>query len=96
MWTLISYNHDDLKNEDTLILSCSDDEISRALWNHSFRIEFVVTFSLTSLQFHFKVTNTGQEPFSFGTCFHPYFRTADVRNISINIANTLIRWTGGK
>ncbi|MCX7007529.1 MAG: D-hexose-6-phosphate mutarotase [Kiritimatiellaeota bacterium] len=61
-----------------VILALTDDEATRAMWPHAFRLELAVTVG-RELDLALTTTNTGDEPWSWRGALHTYFAVADVR-----------------
>ncbi|CAK8993907.1 Putative glucose-6-phosphate 1-epimerase (Putative D-hexose-6-phosphate mutarotase) (Putative apospory-associated protein C) [Durusdinium trenchii] len=80
-WTLASVE-DNIEGS-TATLTLVDSEATRALWNHSFALEFVVSLTAASLKMTLKVTNTSEAPFSFQTLLHTYFRVSDIGEVGV-------------
>lgn len=55
-----------------LALGLSDDEASRSVWPHEFRLELELTVG-RSLELTLLTENPGKEPFLYEDCFHSYF-----------------------
>jgi glucose-6-phosphate 1-epimerase len=60
-----------------------DTELSREIWNHSFRMDFLVTLG-SRLSMELRVQNTGSEAFDFTVAFHTYFSISDIKNVKID------------
>ena len=60
-----------------LRLGLSDDESTRALWNHAFDLELVVSVG-AALKMELVTRNTGAEPFTLTDGLHTYFRVGDI------------------
>jgi glucose-6-phosphate 1-epimerase len=63
-------------------LALTNDEATRALWPHAFRLELAVTVGAT-LELALTATNTGDEPWCWRGALHTYFAVADVRRAAI-------------
>jgi glucose-6-phosphate 1-epimerase len=63
-------------------LALTNDEATRALWPHAFRLELAVTVGAT-LELALTATNTGDEPWCWRGALHTYFVVADVRRAAI-------------
>lgn len=65
-----------------LTFTLADDDATRALWPHAFRLTLVMLLGRTaSLQLH--VANTGTRDFRFAFALHSYFPVADIRRTRI-------------
>ena len=64
---------------DTVVirLGLTDDESTRALWDHAFDVELVVSVG-AALKMELVTRNTGAEPFTITNGLHPYFRVGDI------------------
>ena len=60
-----------------LRLGLTDDESTRALWNHAFDLELVVSVG-AALKIELVTRNTGVEPFTITDGLHTYFRVGDI------------------
>jgi D-hexose-6-phosphate mutarotase len=63
-------------------LVLGDDERSRALWNHPFRLECRMTIGEV-LDIELVTTNTGTLPFTITEALHTYFRIGDIGAIEV-------------
>lgn len=61
-----------------LCLGLSDDEQTRALWPHAFRLTLTVTVGAT-LELDLTTTNTGDAAFTFTDALHTYLSVGDLR-----------------
>jgi glucose-6-phosphate 1-epimerase len=69
-----------LSNEDGVAeLKLQDSPATRALWQHSFRLEYRVEVGRQDLAMTLRVVNTGADAFSFTVALHTYLRVEDVR-----------------
>jgi len=64
-------------------LTIADDEETRALWPHPFRLEVTVVIEESRLDVELAVENTGSQPFAFTGALHTYLRVAEVENIHL-------------
>jgi len=60
-------------SEVSVNLQLVDSEDSLKIWNHHFKLNYIVTLTDYSLTCELQVTNTGKEPFSFTGALHNYF-----------------------
>jgi glucose-6-phosphate 1-epimerase len=60
-------------------LRLQDSPATRALWSHSFRLEYRVEVGGQGLAMTLRVVNTGMAAFSFTVALHTYLRVEDVR-----------------
>jgi D-hexose-6-phosphate mutarotase len=65
-----------------LALVLSDDEKSRALWPHAFRLECRTTIGHV-LEVELVTTNTGAMPFVITEALHTYFRIGDIGAVEV-------------
>ena len=71
-------------NSKKLVLELEDDEETRLLWDHPFKLRYSVVLSEDKLDLTFEVTNTSSsEPFTFTSCLHSYFRTPNIRLVRL-------------
>jgi glucose-6-phosphate 1-epimerase len=59
-----------------VVLRCSDDEKTQAVWPHRFNLELTVTIG-ADLEVSLFAENTGRDPFRYDDCFHTYFKVGD-------------------
>jgi glucose-6-phosphate 1-epimerase len=64
-------------------LAVSDDERTRALWPHRFRLEFAIDLS-RGLELALTVTNVDARPFTFEEALHTYFAVDDIDRASVH------------
>lgn len=65
-----------------LRLGIKDDESTRALWNHAFDLELIVTVG-AALKIELVTRNTGDAPFEITDGLHTYFRVGDVHQAKV-------------
>lgn len=65
-----------------VLLALTDDDATRALWPHAFRLELAVTVG-RELELALAATNTSEEPWSWRGALHTYFAVSDVRRTVI-------------
>jgi len=63
-------------------LQLTDFEASRAIWPHSFRAELLVWLD-EALTTTLRVTNTDEQPFTFQSALHTYYRVGDIRQVQV-------------
>lgn len=64
-------------------LELGDDDASRALWPHGFRLELTVMLEAGRLDLELCVANTGEAPFSFTGALHTYLRVVQVEDVAL-------------
>lgn len=64
-------------------LETGDDEATRALWPHAFRLELTLMLEADRIDLELCVANTGEESFSFTGALHTYVRTVQVEDVSL-------------
>ncbi|HEY4954249.1 MAG TPA: D-hexose-6-phosphate mutarotase [Gemmatimonadaceae bacterium] len=64
-------------------LFTEDNDASRRIWPHRYRVELDVTIAERSLAIALSIFNPGPESFSFTSALHNYFFVADVRESHI-------------
>jgi len=65
-----------------LRLGITDDAATRAMWDHVFDLELVVTVGST-LTIALTTRNTGDAPFSINQALHTYFATSDIHQTKV-------------
>jgi glucose-6-phosphate 1-epimerase len=76
----------------TLVLSLHDDDATRALWPHGFRLRLAVTLARHSLRVALTVDNTGSGPWSFAAALHSYLRVDDATLARLEGLQGANRW----
>lgn len=66
-----------------LTLEIGDDEASRALWPHAFRLELTVMIEADRIDLELCVANTGSSEFAFTAALHTYLRTIQVEDVAL-------------
>jgi glucose-6-phosphate 1-epimerase len=66
-----------------IVLTTGDDERTRQLWPHAFRLQFEVALD-TELSMALRVHNPGPQPLSFEAALHTYFGVGDVHQASVH------------
>ncbi len=65
-------------------LTLEDDEASRALWPHPFKLELTLMLEADRLDLELCVINTGEAPFEFTGALHTYLRVVQVEDVTID------------
>lgn len=65
-----------------LVLALEDNEQTRDMWNHTFKLTYSVTVGET-LELSLKVSNTDAKPMRFTEALHTYLSVGDVKRVSI-------------
>lgn len=73
----------DLADTVVLRLGIKDDESTRAIWDHAFDLELIVTVG-AALKMELVTRNTGTEPFTFTDGLHTYFRVGDIHETRVH------------
>jgi glucose-6-phosphate 1-epimerase len=73
----------DSEEDARVILTLSDSEATRAVWNYPFSLEYIVVLTATSLKMTLRAENTGDAPFSFNFLLHTYFDIPDVGEVAV-------------
>mmetsp|Transcript_96773 Transcript_96773/g.230311 ORF Transcript_96773/g.230311 Transcript_96773/m.230311 type:complete len:303 (+) Transcript_96773:1-909(+) len=81
LWAVASV--EDNKEGSTAVLTLSDSEATRAVWNHAFALEFTVSLTAASLKMTLKIKNSGDAGFRFQTLLHTYFRIPDIASVAV-------------
>ena len=64
-------------------LATEDDEATRALWPHAFRLELTLMLEDDRIDLELSVSNTGEAPFSFTGALHTYLRVTQVEDVAL-------------
>ena len=81
-WKFVSC--EDIDSETTqVILSLTDNEKSRNIWNNKFNLKLKITVSKT-LNIELTTVNTDKKSFNITQALHSYFKVSHISNISIN------------
>eukprot|EP00887_Chlorella_sp_A99_P002215 scaffold21.g2215.t1 len=72
---------DDRDPEVTLLLT--DNEYTRAMWPHSFKLAYSVSLHAELLRTDMRVINTGKTAFDFTAALHSYIEVADVSKAAV-------------
>lgn len=67
----------------TATLSLSDDDVSRAIWPHAFRVELTALVTGKRLDIELGVHNPGDDPLRFTCALHSYLATKEVEEARI-------------
>jgi glucose-6-phosphate 1-epimerase len=81
MWELRE-TREDLAGTVIVRLGIKDDESSRALWDHAFELELVVTVG-AALKIDLVTRNTGEAPLTITDALHTYFRVGDINQTQV-------------
>ncbi|TXI72194.1 MAG: D-hexose-6-phosphate mutarotase, partial [Dechloromonas sp.] len=66
-----------------LTLAIEDDEATRALWPHAFRLELTLMLEDDRIDLELSVSNTGEAPFRFTGALHTYLRVTQVEDVAL-------------
>ncbi|MBL8404867.1 MAG: D-hexose-6-phosphate mutarotase [Dechloromonas sp.] len=66
-----------------LTMELADDERTRALWPHAFRLELTVMLEADRIDLELCVANTGDAAFSFTGALHTYLRVVQVEDVTL-------------
>lgn len=77
---------------DGLVFALTDDDASRALWPHAFRIELRVTLTPGALRLALDVRNTGDAPWTFTAALHTYLQVDDIADARLEGLQGAQRW----
>ena len=80
-WTLVEVAQT-ADGRTVVTLELVDDDASRRLWPHAFRLRYHVTVG-AALELDLRVDNTGALPFTFAEALHTYFAVGDVRRTRV-------------
>jgi len=67
-----------------LVLELADDEQTRARWPYPFAATYRLRMSGDELVLLLKITNTGEQPFTYEEALHAYFAVADIRAVTVD------------
>lgn len=73
----------DLADTVVLKLGIKDDESTRAIWDHAFDLELIVTVG-AALKMELVTRNTGTAPFTITDGLHTYFRVGDINQTKVH------------
>jgi glucose-6-phosphate 1-epimerase len=68
---------------DAATFALDDDEATRTVWPHRFRLELAIDLTEGALRMALTVTNAGSDPFEFTAALHTYLAVADIRATTI-------------
>lgn len=77
-------------NQIALVLQ--DDEATRALWPHAFRLQLTMSLEPRRLRVTLDVTNPGGAPLSFALALHTYLRVDDLAQARLEGLQGANRW----
>lgn len=80
-WQVAAQRHGD--DYALVTMSLEDDEATRALWPHHFRLEMSLMLEADRIDLELSVTNTGAAAFEFTAALHTYLRTVQVEDVAI-------------
>lgn len=66
-----------------LTLETADDEATRALWPHAFKLELTVMLEADRIDLELCVANPGEAGFAFTGALHTYLRTIQVEDVAL-------------
>ncbi len=75
-----------------LLFTLHDDEATRALWPHAFRLRLAVALAPRQLRVTLDVTNTDPAPMSFALALHSYLRVDDIAQVRLEGLRGANRW----
>lgn len=64
-------------------LETADDEATRALWPHPFRLELTLMIEAGRIDLELCVANTGEAPLAFTGALHSYLRVVQVEDVAL-------------
>mmetsp|Transcript_54351 Transcript_54351/g.90185 ORF Transcript_54351/g.90185 Transcript_54351/m.90185 type:complete len:302 (-) Transcript_54351:17-922(-) len=67
----------------SLVLTLSDNEATRTMWPHSFKLRYIITLHENSLTTCIELRNTGSAPLTFTSALHTYLRVPDVTQVTV-------------
>ncbi|XP_033634912.1 putative glucose-6-phosphate 1-epimerase [Asterias rubens] len=66
------------------VFTLNDNEETRKMWNHGFKVTYTLTLKETEFVSDFVVNNTGEDPFSFTALLHTYLSVSDVTKTTVS------------
>jgi glucose-6-phosphate 1-epimerase len=81
MWE-VRETREDLAGTVLVRLGIKDDESTRAMWNHAFDLELIVTVG-AALKIELVTRNTGNAAFAISEALHTYFRVGDISQTQV-------------
>jgi glucose-6-phosphate 1-epimerase len=81
MWTLRETRLEPT-GEVVVRLGTTDDDSTRAIWNHAFDLELTITVG-SRLIMQLRSRNTGDRPFELTEALHTYFNVADIQQAAV-------------
>lgn len=75
-----------------LMLTLQDDDATRALWPHAFRLRLAAALAPRQLRITLDVTNTDAAPLSFALALHSYLRVDDIAQVRLEGLQGANRW----
>jgi glucose-6-phosphate 1-epimerase len=66
-----------------IVMSLTDNDATRALWPHPFRLDIEITVS-DSLKVELVTHNTGNDSITISQALHTYFRVGDIGKVSVH------------
>jgi glucose-6-phosphate 1-epimerase len=81
MWE-VRETREDLAATVLVRLGIKDDESTRAIWNHAFDLELIVTVG-AALKIELVTRNTGTSPFTITDALHTYLRVGDIHQTQV-------------
>ncbi|KAK7116293.1 uncharacterized protein [Littorina saxatilis] len=82
-WTNVIPPSTDKNGNIIAAFQLEDDDETRQMWNHKFKVVYTLMLLDTSLVCNFVVHNTGSSSFDFTCLLHTYFRVADINSTSV-------------
>ena len=82
------------KDEPFVKLRLRDSPKTRALWKHSFELQYTVTLGVKQLGLHLSVCNTGKTNMEFCTSLHTHIGVSDLASGSVKLLVRLFSCDG--
>uniref|UniRef100_A0A023GJZ5 glucose-6-phosphate 1-epimerase n=1 Tax=Amblyomma triste TaxID=251400 RepID=A0A023GJZ5_AMBTT len=83
-WTVEQAPREESNGDVTVLLSLQDNDYTRSIWNHGFRVLYRVALGKARLRLEMSVENNGTDTFEFTALLHPFWRMADVRRCKLS------------
>ncbi|XP_064620806.1 uncharacterized protein LOC135483728 [Lineus longissimus] len=82
-WSLETGPTKDSNGDVTAVFSLTDNDDTRKMWNHNFKLIYTVVLKELSLETKLQVDNTGPSSFDFTCLLHTYFQLQDVTKSTV-------------
>ncbi|XP_038071543.1 putative glucose-6-phosphate 1-epimerase [Patiria miniata] len=83
-WTLEQAPKTLSSGDVTAVFTLTDNDETRKMWNHGFKVTYTLTLKETEFVSDFVVKNTGEDSFSFTALLHTYLGVSDVTKATVS------------